>query len=667
MFRDLALDALVFGTCATHVFLTPYAKVEESFNLQATHDVLYHGWDLASYDHHAFPGVVPRTFLGAFALALASRPFSFVLALLGLGEASAHGTRLHAQVASRLALAALVCASLARFRRVLRDAHGRDVATCFALVTATQFHLPFYASRTLPNTFALVLTTLALADWIADAGERADRRAVFLLVLAAAVFRCDVALLLAPVGVHLLATRRLAPPAALGWGLRCLLACAAWTIVVDGCVMWRPPEEDEIGSRSFGGASVRTRGSAASAASGAFWPGPAGVLWPELRVAWFNSVENKSHLWGTSPWHWYLTSALPRALLLAYPLALAGFLVAARAAMTKNGGSSPSRGKEARSNPLAPAFYACAFYVGAYSFLPHKELRFLFPALPACNYAASVAVASLLRWSRADEGGVSGGSGRRSSARRRRSTMRCYGHIHSRRVVVDAGLLGGWVCCAAAHAVFAAASRRNYPGGVAFAALHASRAGAPGLVHVDAAAAMTGVSRFGEAAAARGWAYSKETSFVDGELRRAEALKDDARTMKDASSEDEDEEDSEEDEDSNEDTRASPHSGSSEGLHSSPREDDREAREAFFAARPTARYSVSGCATPPRGFALAFATDGFAGMRVARWRGVPVGVYAATEPMIWVHERRGGEGGGEGGKEEEGGGDGGGGGAHGEL
>ena len=347
MFRDLALDALVFGTCATHVFLTPYAKVEESFNLQATHDVLYHGWDLASYDHHAFPGVVPRTFLGAFALALASRPFSFVLALLGLGEASAHGTRLHAQVASRLALAALVCASLARFRRVLRDAHGRDVATCFALVTATQFHLPFYASRTLPNTFALVLTTLALADWIADAGERADRRAVFLLVLAAAVFRCDVALLLAPVGLHLLATRANARPAG---GPRLGPPMPPRVRRVDHRrrrvrdVATPRGGRDRIPKlRRSLGSDPRIRGGGV----GGFWPGPAGVLWPELRVAWFNSVENKSHLWGTSPWHWYLTSALPRALLLAYPLALAGFLVAARAAMTKNGGVAVSGKRKA--------------------------------------------------------------------------------------------------------------------------------------------------------------------------------------------------------------------------------------------------------------------------------------------------------------------------------
>lgn len=41
---DLVLAAVVVA----HVFLAPHTKVEESFNMQAMHDLQYHRLDLAS-------------------------------------------------------------------------------------------------------------------------------------------------------------------------------------------------------------------------------------------------------------------------------------------------------------------------------------------------------------------------------------------------------------------------------------------------------------------------------------------------------------------------------------------------------------------------------------------------------------------------------------------
>lgn len=41
-------------------------------------------------------------------------------------------------------------------RRGVARRFGRPTALFFAILTCTQFHLPFYASRTLPNSFALI-------------------------------------------------------------------------------------------------------------------------------------------------------------------------------------------------------------------------------------------------------------------------------------------------------------------------------------------------------------------------------------------------------------------------------------------------------------------------------------------------------------------------------
>lgn len=79
---------LLIPTCILiHLFVSPYTKVEESFNIQAIHDILIHGiptenadqFLTANYDHVSFPGSVPRTFAGALVLSGLSRPFVWLL------------------------------------------------------------------------------------------------------------------------------------------------------------------------------------------------------------------------------------------------------------------------------------------------------------------------------------------------------------------------------------------------------------------------------------------------------------------------------------------------------------------------------------------------------------------------------------------------------------
>lgn len=114
----LAGDLLLVAVGWIHVLLAPYTKVEESFNLHATHDFLMYGVGPRSllnvsfsatlsshvqlklcdnllhrdvpmfcgfkYDHNVFPGAIPRTFAGNVLLSSVTAPFIYVGITLGV-------------------------------------------------------------------------------------------------------------------------------------------------------------------------------------------------------------------------------------------------------------------------------------------------------------------------------------------------------------------------------------------------------------------------------------------------------------------------------------------------------------------------------------------------------------------------------------------------------
>lgn len=137
-----------------HLLLAPYTKVEESFNIQAAHDVLVYGTPTSdiynrlssTYDHFTFPGAVPRTFIGPVMLAGFAQP---ILAVVGFQ---------HAQFVVRALLGLFNAFSLLMFAYNLRRAYGAGTSRWYLLLQASQFHIIFYASRTLPNMFAFGLS-----------------------------------------------------------------------------------------------------------------------------------------------------------------------------------------------------------------------------------------------------------------------------------------------------------------------------------------------------------------------------------------------------------------------------------------------------------------------------------------------------------------------------
>ncbi|XP_061388863.1 probable Dol-P-Man:Man(7)GlcNAc(2)-PP-Dol alpha-1,6-mannosyltransferase [Musca vetustissima] len=276
------MDLLLFITAAAHIVYTPFTKVEESFNLQAIHDILYLRHNFTEYDHHEFPGVVPRTFLGPLFISILSSPFILLFETL-------HISKYWSLYIVRLVLAAVVTCAWTKLKRVITKIYGSDVSLWFSLITLTQFHFIFYMSRTLPNIMALPLVLYALAYWFND------QMKPFIICsgIAILIFRSELLIFLGLLLLIKVLFKKVTIPRILKIAIPTAIVILAISIVVD----------------SF------------------FWQR---LVWPEGEVLWYNTILNKSSNWGTSPFLWYFYSALPRAMATSLLFVPIGFVLERR-------------------------------------------------------------------------------------------------------------------------------------------------------------------------------------------------------------------------------------------------------------------------------------------------------------------------------------------------
>lgn len=196
MKNELALtlvDLLPFFSAVYYLLLCPYTKVEESFNIQGLFDFSNYLLNIDNYDHLQFAGVVPRSFIGVCAISSIGMPFQQLLIHLRYGG-------LVQQILFRLVYIVITCSIMIYFRRAISQKFSNRTAQLFMIIFAAQFHLNFYMSRTLPNTYALMFSMLAHSLWL----RAQPLKALIVLAFTAIIFRCDLLVLIVPLTLQML-------------------------------------------------------------------------------------------------------------------------------------------------------------------------------------------------------------------------------------------------------------------------------------------------------------------------------------------------------------------------------------------------------------------------------------------------------------------------------
>lgn len=356
---DTALLAAIFY----HLVQAPYTKVEESFSLQAIHDILEYGvFDISKYDHLQFPGVVPRTFIGSLVVAAVAKPLILVYTWLGIDT---NGTQMYAQMIVRGVIGLFNGISLIILKNALQDMFddieakkqkklekdGEDgtengtpksltftsVGFWFMAFAMTGFHMIYYSSRTLPNFIgAFPLSNIGLSFALRGQFELA----VFVLSATAIVFRLELAALAAGLVLFAFIYKKVELFRAIKFGFMGAGIAIGVSMTVDSY----------------------------------FW-GEWGV--PEVDAFIFNVVLGKSSQWGTESPMAYFTHYL-RMLFLPPTILILNYV-----------------GYKVAPSNLKVVTLAGYFHILALSAQPHKEWRFIIYSVPPIIMLGSAGAAYL--------------------------------------------------------------------------------------------------------------------------------------------------------------------------------------------------------------------------------------------------------------------------------
>ncbi|KAE9552950.1 hypothetical protein FO519_003827 [Halicephalobus sp. NKZ332] len=336
---------------------------------------------------------------------------------------------------ARMVLGGSVVLSFCNFARAVESKFGKESALFLRVITASQFHFMFYCSRPLPNTFALILVLWVYQLVLDEEFQKAIKVATF----SAFILRFELVLLFGPIFLIPIIERKLSITSAVVTGIITLVTSLIITVPIDS-ILWRR------------------------------------VLWPEGEVIWFNVVENKSHNYGTSPFLWYFTRAIPKALAASTVLIPVGIFFDRR---------------------LLKVVLPTVGFIFLYSFLPHKELRFIIYVFPILNLAAAVFCARVWinKW---------------------KSWIRC---------ILALGVIGHIVANGLYSSASLYASSSNYPGGTALSGLqfkHRYLKDKAISVHIDPFCAESGISRFFQIFPS--WEYNKTENLSVEDLQRFDYL-----------------------------------------------------------------------------------------------------------------------------------------------